>query len=92
MLKQNYPNTCNPEISEKNKKAEAYQAVLQVSKSVSDRTVFVGDGGSNELLGAKNSGISTIMTTEIVGKLYPDLIPNRLPDADYVVKSLNELL
>ena len=35
---------------------------------------------------------STIMTTEIVGELYPDLIASRKLDADYVIESLNELL
>ncbi len=72
--------------------AEAYGAALRVSMSTPKGAVFVGDGGSDELLGAKACGITTIMTTEIIGKLWPDLIPKREPNADYIVESLNELL
>jgi len=71
---------------------EAYKTALQVSQTTSDAAVFVGDGGSNELQGAKACGITTIMTVEIIGKSWPELIPRRKPDADYVIGSLNELL
>lgn len=71
---------------------DAYKAALYVSRSNPDSTVFVGDGGSDELKGAKACGITTIMTTEIIDKLYPELIPKRKPDADYVIRSLEELL
>jgi putative hydrolase of the HAD superfamily len=71
---------------------EAYKTALQVSQSNSDGAVFVGDGGSNELKGAKACGITTIMTTEIIGESYPELIPKRKSDADYIIGSLEELL
>jgi putative hydrolase of the HAD superfamily len=72
--------------------SEAYKAALHVSQSNPDSAVFVGDGGSDELRGAKECGITTIMTTEIIGIFYPELIPKRKPDADYVIRSLEELL
>jgi putative hydrolase of the HAD superfamily len=71
---------------------EAYHAALRVSNSTSDAAAFVGDGGSNELKGAKACGITTIMTTEIIGEFWPEKIPERKPDADYIIGSLNELL
>ena len=71
---------------------DAYKAALHASQSNSDGAVFVGDGGSDELKGAKACGITTIMTTEIIGIFYPELIPKRKPDADYIIRSLKELL
>jgi putative hydrolase of the HAD superfamily len=71
---------------------DAYKTALQVSQSTSDNAVFVGDGGSNELKGAKAFGITTIMTIEIINKSWPELIPKRKSYADYVIGSLNELL
>lgn len=71
---------------------DAYKAALNASHSNSDAAVFVGDGGSDELKGAKACGITTIMTTEIIGQSYPELIPKRKPDADYMIRSLEELL
>ncbi len=70
---------------------KAYEAALEVSQSEPTQAVFVGDGGSHELRGAKACGITTIMTTEIVGEMYPALIAQRKLDADYVIESLNEL-
>ncbi len=72
--------------------AEAYRAALKVSKSDADSVVFVGDGGSNELQGAKVCGLTTVMTTEIIGEFWPNLIPKRKPHADHVIRSLDELL
>lgn len=71
---------------------DAYKAALHVSQSNPDNAVFVGDGGSDELKGAKVCGITTIMTIELIGKFYPELIPKRKPDADFVIGSLDELL
>lgn len=71
---------------------DAYKAALHASQSNPDGTVFVGDGGSDELKGAKACGITTIMTTEIISEFYPELIPRRKSDADYVIGSLEELL
>lgn len=72
--------------------AGAYQTALRVSMSNPAASIFVGDGGSNELQGAKACGFTTVMTTEIIGEFWPDLIPMRKPDADYIIESLNELL
>ena len=45
---------------------EAYQAALRKSKPDADNVIFVGDGGSNELQGAKACGFTTtrLITTQ----------------------------
>ena len=71
---------------------EAFQTALELSMPDADNVFFVGDGGSNELQGAKACGFTTVMTTEIIGEFWPDIIPRRKIYADYVIGSLDELL
>ncbi|MBN2364197.1 HAD family hydrolase [candidate division WOR-3 bacterium] len=52
---------------------------------------FVGDGGSDELPGAKNAGLETVMITGYVEKRWPHLIPERKKHADFVIRTLDEL-
>lgn len=68
----------------------AYQ--LALSGVSPDHTTFIGDGGSDELKGAKACGIPTIMTTEIIGQLWPDLAAKRKAHADHTISHLEELL
>ena len=58
----------------------------------SNECVFVGDGGSNELAGARNCAITTVMMTGIIKDLWPEKIDERKPDADFVIEDLNELV
>jgi putative hydrolase of the HAD superfamily len=53
--------------------------------------VFVGDGGSDELAGAKNAGLSTVMMTGHI-KLPPEKMKERMRYADFVISSLDELV
>jgi putative hydrolase of the HAD superfamily len=53
--------------------------------------VFVGDGGHDELAGAKAAGLDTVLTTELIADLWPESIPKLAMGADYVVGSLSEL-
>jgi putative hydrolase of the HAD superfamily len=54
--------------------------------------VFVGDGGSHELEGARALGIATIMITGIVQEIWPERIPDRRRHADAEIARLNELI
>ena len=54
--------------------------------------LFVGDGGSHELEGARNLGITTVMITGIIKENWPDRIDVRRPYADYVIERLNALV
>ena len=54
--------------------------------------VFVGDGGSHELEGARALGIATIMITGIVREIWPERIPERRRHADCEIERLQELI
>jgi putative hydrolase of the HAD superfamily len=55
-------------------------------------TMFVGDGGSSELEGARNLGITTVMITGIIREIWPDKISERQRHADFVIDMLAELV
>lgn len=52
---------------------------------------FVGDGGSDELSGAKNAGLETVMITGHIEKRWPHLVEGRKKHADFVIRHLDEM-
>jgi putative hydrolase of the HAD superfamily len=58
----------------------------------SDEAVFVGDGGSSELQGAKAVGMVTVMIAGAIRELWPDRIAERAEHADFVIEHLSELI
>ena len=71
---------------------EIYQLCLDELKVKAQDTVFVGDGGSNELAGAKAMGMTTVMTTEITSQIYPEVIDKRKKDADHIINHISQLI
>ncbi len=71
---------------------EIYQLCLERLGENPHDCVFVGDGGSNEFIGAKAIGIETIMVTGIAKMLWPEKLPQIKKYADYVVESVSELV
>jgi len=71
---------------------EIYEISLKELGAQPDEAVFIGDGGSNELQGAKEAGLSTIMITGIIEELWPEKIPERKKWADHVIKNIPELI
>jgi putative hydrolase of the HAD superfamily len=57
-----------------------------------EESIFVGDGESKELEGAKNLGMTTVMTTQFIGRLRADVIAERRRYADFVVGRLGDLI
>jgi putative hydrolase of the HAD superfamily len=55
-------------------------------------TLFVGDGGSNELKGAQDMGMITVMTVHVIKHLWPEEIEVRRKHADYEIDEIRELL
>jgi putative hydrolase of the HAD superfamily len=53
---------------------------------------YVGDGGHDELRGAKEAGLTTILTTEYIAQVWPEKIPGLRKDADYEVERLEDIL
>ena len=71
---------------------EIYEYALNSLGITAEESIFVGDGGSDELRGAKQVGFTTVMTTEIAETRFPEKIAERSKYADYVVESLGRLI
>ena len=71
---------------------QIYELALAQLGVEAAETVFVGDGGSDELRGARRAGITAVMIAGVIRKLRPGEIPGRASQADYVIESLDELL
>jgi putative hydrolase of the HAD superfamily len=69
-----------------------YEMCLRELGVVASEAVFVGDGGSDELQGAKDVGMTAIMATGVMKDLWPGRVTSRLHQADYVIEQLRELL
>jgi len=63
----------------------------QLGVAASD-AVFVGDGGSNELRGARQVGLTAVMVTNVIRELWPDRIAERAAQADFQIEHLSELI
>jgi putative hydrolase of the HAD superfamily len=70
---------------------EIYDLCLRRLGVEAEEAVFVGDGGSRELEGARAAGLTTIMVAEHIRPLWPEQIPDRARHADAVIERLAEL-
>jgi len=71
---------------------EAYCHACREMGVLPEHCVFVGDGGSDELAGAKRVGMKAVQMTGIVGRFWPEVTVERGQDADTRIASLTELL
>jgi putative hydrolase of the HAD superfamily len=71
---------------------EIYELALKELGVHASDALFVGDGGSDELKGAKEAGITAVMVAGIIQKLWPGRVAERACQADYVIERLGELL
>lgn len=69
-----------------------YEICLDRLGVTADEAIFVGDGGSDELRGAKAMGLTTVIMVGVVKELWPDKIEERKADADFVIECLSELV
>jgi putative hydrolase of the HAD superfamily len=56
-----------------------------------DHILYVGDGGHNELRGAREAGMITILTTEYITSVWPERIPGLKEEADYHIDHLEDV-
>ena len=70
---------------------EIYHLCLERLRERPEACLFVGDGGSNEFIGARQVGLTTVMTTGIIENLWPHKIADIQKNADFVIKELSEL-
>ena len=71
---------------------EIYEICLRELGVKPEDAVFVGDGGSDELKGARDLGMTTVMMTGVIKEMWPERIEPRLPFADFVIEKLDELV
>ncbi|MBN2363355.1 HAD family hydrolase [candidate division WOR-3 bacterium] len=70
---------------------EIYELCMRELGVSKEECLFIGDGGSQELQGAVNMGIETVMITGFIEKRWPHLINERKKHACFVIKNLDEL-
>jgi len=55
-------------------------------------SMFVGDGSSDELVGAKSVGMRTVLVSGVIRELWPEKIPERAAIADHHLAWVPEIL
>ncbi len=71
---------------------EIYMKCLDELGVLPEHVLYVGDGGSNELKGAKEVGMTTVMTTHVIKQFWPERVAEGRQHADFQIDELNELL
>ncbi len=71
---------------------EIYEIALKELGIEPMDALYVGDGGSDELQGAKNVGMTTVLTTEVIGQLWPERIDKARRFADYTIVKIVQLI
>ena len=54
--------------------------------------IFVGDGGANELIGARQAGLYTVFFSGIIEELWPERINTLAATADTHIRSLSDIM
>jgi putative hydrolase of the HAD superfamily len=71
---------------------QIYDHAVKLSGASKEECLFIGDGGSDELAGAKNFGIAACFTSEFIKDLWPEHIESRKLIADYHIDRIDQLL
>ena len=69
-----------------------YRKCLEELGLAADECVFVGDGGSDELVGAREVGLKTVFISGIIGAVWPERVAPRKAVADHHTEKLPEIL
>jgi putative hydrolase of the HAD superfamily len=68
-----------------------YRVCLDMLGLQAGECMFVGDGGSNELVGAREVGLKTVFVSGVIAELWPERIPTRMAQADHHLKWAHEV-
>ncbi|MDR2028166.1 MAG: HAD-IA family hydrolase [Treponema sp.] len=68
-----------------------FRMALERLGTGADQCLYVGDGGHGELRGAKEAGMTTVLTTEYIRRAWPEKINALRQEADHVVEGLEEI-
>ena len=71
---------------------EIYTACLTSLDLEAHECLFVGDGGSDELAGARAVGMSPVFVSGVMAELWPERIPEKLAQCDHHVRTISEVL
>ena len=71
---------------------EIYLATLHNLGLAPERCLFVGDGGDNELAGARDVGIDAAITLEFIRDPTSEQVNNRRAQATYEIDSISDLV
>jgi len=71
---------------------EIFHACLRELALGAGECVFIGDGGSDELQGAKAVGLRTVFVSGVIEELWPERIAARRAVADHHVRWVPEIL
>jgi putative hydrolase of the HAD superfamily len=69
-----------------------YDACVRMLGLTAEECLFVGDGGSNELEGAKAVGMSAVFVSGVMSELWPERVNERLRVCDHHVVRIPEVL
>jgi putative hydrolase of the HAD superfamily len=65
-----------------------YRHALGALGASPTESIFVGDGGSDELRGAKAIGMTTVLVTRLLSVYWPDRVDERRAHADWVLEDV----
>jgi putative hydrolase of the HAD superfamily len=71
---------------------EIYELSMRRLGEYAGNCIFIGDGGSDELRGAREAGITTVMVRGLVGALWPEVLAERIKYADFIIDRVSDLL
>jgi len=70
---------------------EIFTACLDMLKLSAAECVYVGDGGSGELVAAKKLGFHTVFVSGVIAELWPERIQERIAIADHHIERLPDV-
>jgi putative hydrolase of the HAD superfamily len=69
-----------------------YEKCLAQLGLTGSECLFVGDGGSNELIGARDAGMTTVFISGVIAELWPEHIDHRRSLCDHHITRIPEVL
>ena len=72
--------------------ATIYRTCLDGLALSPQECIYVGDGGSNELIGAREVGLTTVLVSGVIAELWPERIPSRIEITDHHIQWVPEIL
>jgi putative hydrolase of the HAD superfamily len=71
---------------------QIYERALKEFGVEARHILYVGDGGSDELRGAKDMGMNTVLTTHVIKQFWPERIVKARQYADFEINELTEII